>query len=118
MQLMKNNAADDTSVQSDNRNDSYNSIISNLESLIEQVRASMKLIESAITREASPGDQEAAANIVLLDDVTPRYVRVNAALNACNAGLGAALHLLEDIRSPKQETAGPEGQPVCLTRCA
>src|ERR1700719_2475726 len=49
MQLMKNNAADDTSVQSDNRNDSYNSIISNLGSLIEQVRASMKLIESAIT---------------------------------------------------------------------
>jgi hypothetical protein len=115
---MKDNAADHTSIQSDNRNDSYNSIISNLGALIEQVRANMKLIESAITGEASPGDQEVAANIVLLDDVTPRYVRANAALNACNAGLGAALHLLEDIRSSNQETAGAEGQPVCLTRCA
>ncbi len=104
------NAADDTSVQSDNRDDSYNSIISNLGSLIEQVRASMKLIESAITREASPGDQEAAANIVLLDDVTPRYVRVNAALNASHVGLGLALHLLQELRSSKRETG--EGQPV------
>jgi hypothetical protein len=78
----------------------------------------MKLIESAITSEASLGNQEVAANIVVLDDVTPRYVRANAALNACNAGLGVALHLLQDIRSSKQETAGAEGQPVCLTRCA
>jgi hypothetical protein len=54
----------------------------------------------------------------VLDDVTPRYVRANAALNACNAGLGVALHLLQDIRSSKQETPGAEGQPVCLRRCA
>jgi hypothetical protein len=43
---MENNVADCTSVQSDNRNDSSNSIISNLGSLVEQVRANMKLIES------------------------------------------------------------------------
>jgi hypothetical protein len=115
---MRNNAAGYTSVQSDNRNDSYNTIVSNLGSLVEQVRANMKLIESAITSEASLGDQEVAANIVVLDDVTPRYVRANAALNACNAGLGVALHLLQDIRSSKQETPGAEGQPVCLRRCA
>ena len=112
------NTADHASVQSDNRNDNTTAIISNLGSLVEQVSAIMKLIESAIASEASSGHQDVAANIAVLDDVTPRYVRANAALNACNAGLGAALHLLEDIKSPKQETAEPEGQPVCLTRCA
>jgi hypothetical protein len=112
------NAADHTSVQSDNRNDSYGSIVSNLGSLVEQVRANMNLIETAIASEAALGDPQATASLVVLDDVTPRYVRANAALNACNAGLGAALHLLEDIRSSKQETAGAEGQPVCLTCCA
>jgi hypothetical protein len=112
------NAADYASVQSDNRSDSHSSIISNLGFLVEQVRANMRLIEAVIASEASLGDPEVAASIVVLDDVTPRYVRANAALNACNAGLGAALHLLRDIRSSKQETAGAEGQPVCLTRCA
>ena len=101
------NAADRASVQSDNRNDSDSSIISNLGSLVEQVRANMKLIESAITREASLGNQDAAADIVVLDDVTPRYLRANAALNACDAGLGVALHLLRDIRTSKPETEGP-----------
>jgi hypothetical protein len=109
------NAADHASVQSDNRNDSYSSIISNLGSLVEQVRANMKLIEAAISREASLDNQYAAADIAVLDDVTPRYVRANTALNACNAGLGVALHLLRDIRTSKQETEGAEYPPVCLT---
>lgn len=112
------NAADPTSVQSDNRNDSCGTIISNLGPLIEHVRANMKLIEAAIAWEASPGNQEAAANIVVLDDVTPGYLRANDALSDCSASLGIALHLLRDIRSSKQETQGAEGQPVCLTRCA
>ena len=52
----------------------------------------MKLLEAAIARESAPGNQEAAGNVFVLDDVTPRYVKANAALNACNAGLGVALH--------------------------
>ena len=111
------NTADHGSVQSDNRNDCYSSIISNLEFLVEQVRANMKLIESAIAGEALLDSQETAANIVVLDDVTPRYVRANAALNACNVGLGVALDLLRDARTPRQEAAQAEGAQV-LTRCA
>jgi hypothetical protein len=95
-------AADRISVQSDNRNNSHCSIISNLDSLVEQVRASMKLIESVIA-EASPVHQDATSNIVVLDDVTPHYVRANAALSTCNAGLGVALYLLQHIRTSKQE---------------
>ena len=110
------NAPDHTLVQSDHRNDSHNAIISSLGSLVEQVRANMKLIESAIASEAVIGDQE--ASIIVLDDVTPHYLRANAALNACNAGLGIALHLLRDVRPSKRETGAAEGQPVCSARCA
>jgi hypothetical protein len=111
------NTADHGSVQSDNRNDCYSSIVSNLGSLVEQVRANMKLIESAIANGASLGNQEAAASIIVLDDVTPRYVRANAALNACNVSLGIALDLLRDVRTSKQEAAEAEGEQF-LTRCA
>ena len=112
------NTADHISVQSDKRGDSHSSIISNLGSLVEQVRANMALIESAIASEASPGNPETAADIAVLDDVTPCYVQANAALSACNASLGVALHLLRDIRASKPEAGAAECQPVCLTRCA
>jgi hypothetical protein len=110
------NAADHTLVQSDNRNDSYGSIVSNLGSLVEQVRANMNLIETAIASEAALGDPQATASLVVLDDVTPRYVQAKAALNASHVGLGLALHLLQEIRSSKRETG--EGQPIGLPRCA
>jgi hypothetical protein len=111
-------AADHTAVQSDNRNDSHSSIISNLGSLVEQVRANMELIESAIAGEASLGIQEAADDIAVLDDITPCYVKANATLNACNAGLGIALHMLQDIRVSKQEAGAAEYRPAYLVRCA
>jgi hypothetical protein len=82
------------------RDDSYRSIASDLASLIEHVQASMRLIESAIARETSSGNHDVAANIVVLDDVTPRYLKAGAALKACDAGLGTALHFLLDSRTP------------------
>ena len=109
------NTADHGSIQSDNRNDCYSSIVSNLGSPVEQVCANMKLIESAIA--ASLGNQETAANIIVLDDVTPRYLRANAALNACNVCLGIALDLLRDVRTSRREVAEAKGEPL-LTRCA
>src|ERR1700744_5807907 len=111
------NTADHGSGQSDNRNDCCSSIISNLGFLVEQVRANMKLIESAIAGEASFDNQETAASIAVLDDVTPRYVRANAALHACNGGFGAALDLLRDVRTPGQEAA-EAGSAQVLKRCA
>jgi hypothetical protein len=39
----------------------------------------MKLIELALAREAPRGGEESAANVVILDDVMPRY----GALSAC-----------------------------------
>ena len=45
-----------------------------------------------MSAESSRSHQD--ANIIVLDDVTPRYAKANAALNACNAGLGEALRFL------------------------
>ena len=80
--------------QPDDRNDNYNSVVSDLVSLIEHMQASMKMLEGAIARELPLGGQEAAGNVIVLDDITPCYVKANAALHACNAGLGVALHFL------------------------
>ena len=89
---------------SDNRNDGHHSIVSELVSLIELVQAGMKRLEGAIAREAAPGNQDAASNVFVLDDVTPRYVKAATALDACNAGLGVALHHLLDARGVRHET--------------
>jgi hypothetical protein len=53
------------------RNDAYRSVVSDLVTLIGHVQASLTRIESAIAREISVGSQEASANVIVLDDVTP-----------------------------------------------
>jgi hypothetical protein len=104
------NAADRASVRPGDLNDNYTAIISNLRSLVEQVSAVMALIELAISGEAATSHPDAAANLVVLDDVTPRYMRANAALSTCNAGLGVALHLVHDISNARQKTPGPNAR--------
>jgi hypothetical protein len=100
---MQDAAGGSAIVPSEGRNESYHSIISELVSLIEHVQASMKMLESAIASEAAPDGQE-AANVVILDDITPRYAQASAALNSCNAGLGVALHVLQDTGTAKHGT--------------
>ncbi len=58
-------------------------IVSDLGFLMTQIQASMRLIDAALACESSSGDEELPANVVVLDDVTPRYARANAALNTC-----------------------------------
>jgi hypothetical protein len=84
--------------RNEDRNDAYHSVVSDLASLIDHVQASLTLIESAIAREISVGSQEPSANIIVLDDVTPPYMRVTAALRACDANLALALHSLLDSK--------------------
>jgi hypothetical protein len=93
----------------DGQNDSYRAIVSDLVSLVAQVQACMKLVELAIASEAPPGNQEVVANVVVLDDVTPRYARANTALNTCNAGLSMALHFLRDTGTSEHRTDGSAG---------
>jgi hypothetical protein len=91
------NAAGGTSVLAEGRDDNQGSVVANLKSLIEQVQASIALVETAIAREFAAelcdGNQEAAADIFVLDDVTLPYERAHAALKASDTGLGATLRL-------------------------
>jgi hypothetical protein len=103
---MQNAVGGNASSQFDDLN--YRSIVSDLVSLIEHVQAGIKLIESAIVQE-SPRDLEVAADIIVLDDVTPRYLKAGAALNTCNAGLGVALHVLLDANTSQDETGQRAG---------
>jgi hypothetical protein len=53
-------------------NEGFGVIVCDLISLVEHVQASINLIDGAIAREISLGDTD-AANVVVLDDVTPQY---------------------------------------------
>jgi len=68
-------------------------------STIGHVQASLTLIEQAISREISVGSQETSANVIVLDDVTPPYMRATAALRACDANLAIALHSQLDSKA-------------------
>jgi hypothetical protein len=100
---MQNATGGGALVRPDDRDDNDRSIASNLVTLIGHVQANMTLIESAIAGESVPSYQE-AANVIVLDDVTPRYAKAHAALSACSATLGLALHLLLDTRTSKHGT--------------
>lgn len=68
-------------------------IVSGLTSLVQHVQASIKLIDNEIARERTSADTE-ANNIVVLDDVTPQYLKARHALNSCGASLDVALRSL------------------------
>jgi hypothetical protein len=74
------------------------SIVCDLICLIEHVQGSIAAIEAEIAREQSCSNPENAGNVIVLDDVTPRYARASVALNACRATLTAALHVVADDR--------------------
>ena len=92
---MQNVTGSPVPAQSDDRDDIYRAVVADLASLIEHIQMSLTLIETAVAREAA-AVQEPAANVVVLDDVTPCYLKAGAALKACDAGLGVALHFLRE----------------------
>jgi hypothetical protein len=107
--------------QADNRNGNYFSIVSDLMSLVEHIQASMKMLDLAIARESPGGDPEACENVIILDDVTPCYMKANAALHDCKAGLGFALHCLLDTEASEYRadgSAGGDRSPADLADCA
>ncbi|MEN3346596.1 MAG: hypothetical protein V7632_231 [Bradyrhizobium sp.] len=92
--------ADGVAVCSDEGGDPYNLIVTDLVALIGHIQASLRLIETAIARESVLAEQDEAADIFILDDVTPRYTAASAALMACDAGLAAALEQLCEFEGP------------------
>jgi len=74
-------------------------IAADLRNLIAQIETSMRLIKTAMTEEEE-ADQPGSIDVIVLDDVTPRYVTANAALGACKAGLDLALQCLSEFGKP------------------
>ena len=95
------NAAGDAVVQAPHdQNATYRAVVSDLVSLVEHVQKSLRLIEQTIARETSPemtpGSPESSTNIIVLDDISPHYIKADAALHACDVNLGIALRSLLD----------------------
>lgn len=84
--------------------DSRQLIAAELRSLIARIEISVRLIDAAMTStDVKPDDDSAilsaisgSTEIVVLDDVTPRYATASAALNTCRAELGHALQKLSE----------------------
>ena len=93
---MQNGTVGGMPAQCDDRHDIYHTVVADLASLIERIQASLTLIDAAVARETSVALEEMAANVVVLDDVTPCYLKAGAALRACDAGLAVALHFLRE----------------------
>src|SRR2546423_12468925 len=95
------NAAGDAVVQAPHdQNATYRAVVSDLVTLIEHVQKSLRLIEPTIARETSsettPGSPESSTNIIVLDDISPRYIKADAALQACDVNFGIAMRSLLD----------------------
>jgi hypothetical protein len=104
---MQNAAAAGYPVLTEGQDDNYRSVVANLKSLIGHVQAGIALVETAIAREFSDGNQEAAADIFVLDDVTPPFEKAHAALKASDTGLGTALQFILDAKIAEcQGTSG------------
>lgn len=93
------------------RNENYRTVVSDLESVIEQVRKSLKLIESEIASETA-FEATAGDDIVVLDDVTPGYARAHAVLLECDAGLTMTLQLLQETSGQGCREFITEGYPL------
>ena len=97
---MRNAAGDGVAQAPHDQNAAYRAVVSDLVSLVEHVQNSLRLIEQTIARETSsemtPGGPESSTNIIVLDDISPRYVKADAALQACDVNLGIALRSLLD----------------------
>src|SRR5258708_2037103 len=67
---MRNAATGGSSVQTEGEADNHGSVVANLQSLIGHIQASIALVEAAVASEFCDGNQDAAADIFVLDDVT------------------------------------------------
>lgn len=84
--------------------DSRQLIAAELRSLIARIEISVRLIDAAMTSDGMEPEDDSAilsaisgsTEIVVLDDVTPRYATASAALNTCRAELGHALQKLSE----------------------
>jgi hypothetical protein len=83
--------------ENQDRNGAYRAVVADLVSLAERVQKSLHLIEQTIAGETPLGSPESSTNMIVLHDVSPRYVRAAAAVHACDVNLAIALRSLLDL---------------------
>jgi hypothetical protein len=104
---MQNAAGDGVAEAAHDQNDAYRAVVSDLVSLVEHVQNSLRLIEQMIAGETSPCSSESSTNVIVLDDVSPRYMKAAAAVQACDVNLGIALRSLLDSGDNDPCTSSP-----------
>jgi hypothetical protein len=88
------------------QSDAYRAVVSDLVSLVEHVQKSLRLIEQTIAEETPLGGPESSTSVIVLDDVSPRYAKAAAAVQACDVNLDIALRSLLDAGDGDRLTAG------------
>jgi hypothetical protein len=96
---MRHGADSGDSALPEHHGDSFGSIASELAALLDHVQGSIKAIETVIARDASSESPDHVDNVIVLDDVTPRYAKASAALDVCNVSLDAAPQFLLDAKT-------------------
>ena len=96
-------------------NDTYSAVVSDLVNLIEHVQNGLRLIERMIAREVTHESPESSTNVIVLDDVSPRYMKAAAAVQACDANLGIALRSLLNSDSNDSCASSPPALAVIGT---
>jgi hypothetical protein len=109
---MQNAAGDGVAQAPHDQNAAYHAVVSDLVSLVERVQNSLRLIEQTIAEETTPGSPESSTNIIVLDDVSPRYMKAASALQACDVSLGIALRSLLDSSDSDPCAASPPALSV------
>lgn len=84
---------------------SYRSVVTDPASLVEHAQNGLQLIERKMEEESTGGGPESTADIIVLDDVSPHYMKAVVALQACDARLGAALRSLVDFGEDEPSAA-------------
>ncbi|WFU17208.1 hypothetical protein [Bradyrhizobium sp. CB3481] len=98
--------------QAPDQNDADRAVVSDLVSMIEHVQSSLRLIEQTIAGEMSIGGPESSTNVIVLDDVSPRYMKAAAAVQACDVNLGIALRALLDAEGSDRSATDRPALPV------
>lgn len=104
---MHNTAGDGVAQASHDQNAAYRAVVSDLVGLAEQIQSCLRLIERMIAGETSPGSPESSADVVVLDDISPRYSKAVAAVQACDVNIAVALQCLLDSGARDPHAASP-----------
>jgi hypothetical protein len=88
---MQDLPGDVTCAPQDERNQSQDPVLSDIRALLQRVHASIGVVESAM-QTTTGEDADTSDAFFVLDDITPRYLKLRFLLGEVDASLRAALH--------------------------